>query len=99
WAMCARTSPARNDFAPPGAALDAAVVCDLAPLAILAIDGADAGAFLNGQLSSDITALTTDVCQYSSYNSPSGRMLANMVLWRAGSGAGDGFRALMSADV
>ena len=89
----------RNDATPLAAALDAAVVCDLAPLAILAIDGPDATTFLNGQLSSDITALTSDACQYSSYNSPSGRMLANAVLWRAGSGAADGYRALMSADV
>src|ERR1700693_3946340 len=95
----APASATPNDPASLAAALDAAVVCDLAPLAILAIDGPDAAAFLNGQFSSDITALTSDTCQYSSYNSPGGRMLANAVLWRAGSGAADGYRALMSADV
>jgi folate-binding Fe-S cluster repair protein YgfZ len=51
----------------------------------LPVDGPDATTFLNGQLSSDISSLTSDVCQYASYNSPGGRMLANMVLWRAGS--------------
>jgi folate-binding protein YgfZ len=89
----------QNDSVSLAAALDAAVVCDLSPLAVLAIDGPDATTFLNGQLSSDISSLTSDVCQYTSYNSPGGRMLANMVLWRAGRDAADGFRALLSADL
>ena len=36
------------------AARDAAVVCDLAPLSVLAVGGPDAAVFLQGQLSADI---------------------------------------------
>jgi folate-binding Fe-S cluster repair protein YgfZ len=72
--------------APPPAALiaarDASVACDLAPLSILEISGPDAAAFLQGQLSSDVTALADGGAQFSSYNSPKGRMLANFALWR-----------------
>jgi hypothetical protein len=81
------------------AARDAAVVCDLSPLAVLAIDGPDATAFLQGQLSSDVSGLGADACQYSSYNSPAGRMLANFVLWPEGTDADAGFRALVAADI
>ena len=81
------------------AAREGAVVVRLDPLAVLAIAGADAAAFLHGQLSSDVKALAADACQYTSYNSPKGRMLANFVLWRAGAGADDGFRALLPADI
>ena len=81
------------------AARDSAVLCDLAPLAVLAIEGADAASFLQGQLSSDVAGLGDNACQYTSYNSPSGRMLANFLLWRAGAGAVDGFRALLPGDI
>ena len=84
--------------APPAlvAARDAAVVCDLAPLAVLAISGPDAGTFLHGQVSSDVTGLADGAAQYTSFNSPKGRMLANFVLWREGPGD---FRALLPADL
>ncbi|MEO8675497.1 MAG: folate-binding protein, partial [Casimicrobiaceae bacterium] len=78
------------------AARDAAVVCDLAPLAILAISGPDAAAFLQGQLSSDVPALAPDSAQFTTFNSPKGRMLANFVLWREGP---DDFRALVPGDL
>jgi folate-binding protein YgfZ len=78
------------------AARDAAVACDLTPLALLAIAGPDAAAFLNGQLSSDVTSLAESGCQYTSCNSPKGRMLANFVLWKDGDAE---FRALLPADL
>ena len=81
------------------AARDSFVVCDLSPLAVLAFDGPDAATFLHGQLSSDVAGLDADACQYTSYNSPSGRMLANFVLWRAGREPGSGFRALLPGDI
>jgi tRNA-modifying protein YgfZ len=80
------------------AAQDGAVLCDLPPFAVLAIDGHDAATFLQGQLSSDILGLSADACEYTSYNSPAGRVLANLLIWRAGPNAADGFRALTSAD-
>ncbi len=84
--------------APPelAAARDAAVVCDLAPLSVLAISGLDAATFLHGQLSNDVAGLTGDASQYTSFNSPKGRMLANFVLWRDGD---HDFRALLPADI
>src|SRR5512136_3001844 len=81
------------------AACDDAVVCDLAPFAVLAVTGADATAFLNGQLSNDVAALAIDACQYTSLNSPAGRMLANFVLWRAAGDAAPGYRALLPGDL
>jgi tRNA-modifying protein YgfZ len=83
----------------PAAARDGAIVCDVSPLALLAVTGLDAATFLQGQVSSDVAALALDACQYSSYNSPGGRMLANFVLWRAGSGPADGFRVLVAEDI
>jgi len=79
------------------AARDTAVVCDLEPLSVLSIAGADAAAFLHGQLSSDVSGLPPDACRHTSFNSPKGRMLANFVLWR--DPGGDGFRALIPADI
>ncbi|MGQ0587855.1 MAG: CAF17-like 4Fe-4S cluster assembly/insertion protein YgfZ, partial [Gammaproteobacteria bacterium] len=48
----------------------------LPSLALIEVGGADAGAFLQGQLSNDIRALAPERAQLSSYNSPKGRMLA-----------------------
>jgi tRNA-modifying protein YgfZ len=64
------------------AARDAAVVCDLTPLAAMRIAGPDAAAFLQGQLTSDVAALTAGTAQYSAWCSPKGRMLANFILLR-----------------
>ena len=88
---------------PPDASLDAAlaaardgaVVCDLSPLGVLGVTGADAAGFLQGQLSSDVETLPEGLARYASYNSPKGRMLANLLLWREGTG----FRALLAGDV
>jgi len=71
------------------------IVCDLSPLSVLAIDGPDATTFLQGQLSNDVDALALGRAQYTSFNSPKGRMLANFVLWREG----PGFRALLPGDL
>ncbi len=71
------------------------VFCDLSPLALLDIVGEDAAKFLQGQLSSDVAALTPGSAQYTSYNSPKGRMLANFVLWREAVV----YRALLPADL
>jgi hypothetical protein len=80
------------------AARDGAVVCDLAPLRVLAIGGADAETFLQGQLSCDVKGLRPEACRYGSFNSPKGRMLANFVLWRSPT-ARDRFEMLLPADI
>jgi folate-binding protein YgfZ len=84
------------DAPPLAAARDSAVVCDLSPLSVLSISGPDAGTFLQGQLSSDVIALADDIAQFTSFNSPKGRMLANFVLWRE---TADDFRALLPGDL
>jgi folate-binding protein YgfZ len=71
------------------------VLCDLAPLAVLEIAGADAATFLQGQFSNDVRDLSPTTWQHTSYNSPKGRMLATLVLW----GDEGGFRALLPADI
>jgi folate-binding protein YgfZ len=63
---------------------------------VLSFKGPDAATFLQGQLSNDVTALTTESLQWSSYNSPKGRMLATLCLWRAGP---EEFRALLAGDL
>ena len=80
------------------AARDSAVMCNLAPLRVLAIGGADAESFLQGQLSCDVRGLPPGTCRYGSFNSPKGRMLANFVLWRSPAGL-DRFEMLLPEDV
>jgi folate-binding protein YgfZ len=74
------TSPT-DDWA---AAREGAIVLVLPDLAWIAIDGADAPAFLQGQLSNDVDALAPGQVQRTTYNSPKGRMLASGLLWRSG---------------
>ena len=78
------------------AAEQSAVVCDATGLTTLRIEGEDATAFLQGQLSSDVAALAPGMTQWSSYNSPKGRMLANFRLWRYSDRA---YGALIAADL
>jgi tRNA-modifying protein YgfZ len=78
------------------AARDNVVACDLGPLSVLSISGVDAEAFLQGQLSSDVSGVADGGAQYTSFNSPKGRMLANFVLWRE---SGGDFRALLPGDL
>jgi folate-binding protein YgfZ len=54
----------------------------LPSLGVLDVTGADARAFLQGQLSSDVNALDVGAAHYASYNSPKGRMLATLIVWR-----------------
>ena len=70
--------------------------CAGPPFGLLAFSGPDAEAFLQGQLSNDLTGLPNGVLQLSSHNSPKGRMLATLLIWRDGPSS---FRALVSADL
>ena len=74
------------------AARDDAVVCDLAPLSLLAVSGPDAAAFLQGQFTSDVDSLAAGASQFSAWCSPKGRVLANFVLRRS---AADAFELLL----
>ncbi len=66
------------------AARDAAVLCDLTPLATMRVAGTDAATFLQGQLTNDVSALVEGSAQYSAWCSPKGRILANLLLLRTG---------------
>ena len=87
----ATTSPLDPVFA----TLPAAMLCALDSAGIVQIEGADAAAFLQGQLSNDVRALGPGTWQHTTLNSPKGRMLANLVLWAEA----DGYRALLPAEL
>ncbi len=89
----------RASAAPPSVgdpASSAAVVAAVPGLGTLAFEGPDAAAFLQGQLSNDVTAMAPGSAQWSSYNSAKGRLLGTLLLWRAGPEA---FRAWVAADL
>lgn len=57
----------------------------LAPLenfVLIRVEGEDAAAFLQGQLSNDIREVTAGCAQYSTYSTAKGRMLASFLIWR-----------------
>ena len=60
------------------------VLCDLGQFGILRASGEDAQTFLQNMLSNDIREVTADRAQLSSLNTPKGRMLASMLIWRSG---------------
>ena len=62
----------------------AAVIADLSHLAVLGFAGDDAIAFLQGQLSCDVAALSGDATGWGAYSTPQGRMLASFQLAREG---------------
>jgi tRNA-modifying protein YgfZ len=64
--------------------LETATYCAEPEFGLLSFTGPDAESFLQGQLSSDVKALAPGAVQWSSYNSPKGRMLATLLLWRNG---------------
>jgi tRNA-modifying protein YgfZ len=83
----ARPGPAGVfDFGDPErewhAAAAAAVVADASSLGMLEFEGADTADFLQGQLSNDVDALAPGQGQWTTYNSPKGRMLATLFLLR-----------------
>ena len=59
------------------------IVADLSCLNLIQFAGEDAQSFLQGQLSNDVRLLDGNNAQYTSYNTPKGRMLANGLLWQS----------------
>jgi folate-binding protein YgfZ len=74
-----------TDFARLGreapAALDADILSDLSHEALIKVSGADARVFLQGQLSTEVSALAAEQSQLSAYHSPQGRVLAILRLF------------------
>lgn len=65
---------------------DGTVLCDLSQFGTLRVSGTDAEPFLQNLLSNDIRDVSATRAQFSSLNSPKGRMLATMLIWREGDG-------------
>ena len=60
------------------------VLCDLSHFGELKVSGEEAQGFLYNLLSSDIKALSPNLAQLSSFNTPKGRMLATFLVWQRG---------------
>jgi len=90
WPGAQARAPFDLDFgdarAEATAALHETVVVPLAHVGLIAARGADTEAFLQGQLSNDVRDATAARAQLTSYNSPKGRMLAVLNLWREADG-------------
>ncbi|MCC7326878.1 MAG: folate-binding protein YgfZ [Burkholderiales bacterium] len=72
------------------------IVAPIPDIGLIGFDGPDAAAFLHSQLSSDVTGMAPGTVALSSYNSPKGRMLGSLLLWRRGPEA---FVAFVAADI
>ena len=59
---------------------DAAVLAPLTHTGVIEVSGDDAQTFLNTQLTSDVSQVTTNAAQYSGYCSPKGRLLATFLV-------------------
>ena len=79
----------------PEYALGGSFVCDLSGWSLLEFAGPDSESFLHGQLTSDVKALPHDRAQLAAYNTPRGRILATMLIWRSE----DGFLAQLPDSV
>lgn len=77
-----------NDFGAAAAerlaTRDSTVLCDLSQLGVLRASGEEAETFLQNLLSNDIREVGSKRAQLSSLNTAKGRMLATMLVWRAG---------------
>jgi len=63
---------------------DGTVLCDLGQFGTLRASGEDAETLLQNLLSNDIREVGNVRAQLSSLNSPKGRMVATLLIWRAG---------------
>ncbi len=63
---------------------DAGFLCALTHLGVIAASGEDAPAFLHNQLTNDVLGLDTSQARLAGYCSAKGRLLATMLLWKAG---------------
>ena len=65
---------------------------------IIRATGDDCRTFLHGQLSNDIKNLSANQACYATYNTPKGRVIANMIVYNAGRRSGRN-RCQTAADV
>lgn len=60
--------------------------CELSSAGLIRVDGADARAFLQAQLTSDVLGLPKPHTQYGGYCTPKGRLIATFLLWNLDDG-------------
>ena len=58
--------------------------CDLSPLGLIAVGGADAASFLQNQLTNDVKLVSDTSCQLTAVCTPKGRMIAILRLFKQG---------------
>ncbi|KON80385.2 folate-binding protein YgfZ [Azoarcus sp. PA01] len=85
----------RFDTPDAGLAPAATVVVPLVNLGIIRSRGEDSAPFLHNLFSNDVKNLSADGAQWTSFNSPKGRMLASILLWKEA----DGHALVTSADL
>ncbi len=71
------------------------IAVPLVHLGLIRSVGDDSAVFLHNLVSNDVKKLSSDEAQWNSFNSPKGRMLASMLLWREA----DGHMLMVSRDV
>lgn len=71
----------------------------LSDLAVIEISGADAAAFLHGQLSHDISSLRPGQAHLAGYCTAKGRLLGSMLVWPVSGAEVPTLRALIKADI
>ena len=74
---------AASTAASPAATPSPSGALRLADWGLIRARGADAAPFLHGQLTQDVTALSTTEARLAGYCSAKGRLLASFVLWRS----------------
>jgi len=77
------------------AADDATVVVPLLHLGLIRSRGVDSAPFLHNLLSNEVNKLAEDAAIHNSFNTPKGRMLASLLMWREA----DGHLAALAADI
>jgi tRNA-modifying protein YgfZ len=68
------------------AALETAILCPVGHFGLLRFLGADAAAFLQAQLTCDVSEVTETSARFGGYCSPKGRLLADFLLLRTSTG-------------
>lgn len=79
----------------PAPADGATVVVPLLHLGLIRSRGEDSAPFLHNLLSNEVNKLAADAATLNSFNSPKGRMLASLLMWREA----DGHLIALAADI
>lgn len=74
------------DFPASSASTDGCIAVPLVHLGLIRSSGEDSAPFLHNLFSNDVKKLADDGAQWTSFNSPKGRMLASILLWREAGG-------------